>query len=72
MLVKFLEKSMTIVYQGLPDFLRKWLLNAILLFIFILKYINIQNFYLWNDNSHLIQRKSSGNLFMLTTVGFIN
>ena len=27
MLVKFLEKSMTIVYQDLPDFLRKWLLT---------------------------------------------
>ena len=27
MLVKFLEKSMTIAYQGLPDFLRKWLLK---------------------------------------------
>ena len=25
MLVKFLEKSMTIENQGLPDFLRKWL-----------------------------------------------
>ena len=29
MLVKFLEKSMTIVYQGLPDFLRKWLLTIL-------------------------------------------
>ena len=28
MLVKFLEKSMAIVYQGLPDFLRKWLFKS--------------------------------------------
>ena len=28
MLAKFLEKSMTIVYQGLPDFLRIWLLMS--------------------------------------------
>ena len=28
MLVNFLEKTKTIVYQGLPDVLRKWLLNV--------------------------------------------
>ena len=48
------------------------LFNAILLSYLFESMSASKIFHLWNKNSHLIQNNSSSNLFMLTTVGFVN
>ena len=48
------------------------LFNAILLLYLFESMSASKIFHLWNENSHLIQNNYSSNLFMLTTVGFIN